>query len=70
MFKPSCCSELRFKIVRMHGSQNEVMALVANFLVCKAAFALFVYPGCPVGDASRGADHFEVEGGTAPAKLI
>jgi len=35
-----------FKIVRMHGSKDEVIARVENFLICKAAFekALFVYP--------------------------
>ena len=33
-------------IVRMHGSKDEVIARVENFLICKAAFekALFVYP--------------------------
>jgi hypothetical protein len=38
--------ELPFKIVRMQGSQDEVIARVENFLICKAAFekALFVYP--------------------------
>ena len=38
--------ELPFKIVRMHGSKDEVIARVENFLICKAAFekALFVYP--------------------------
>jgi len=30
----------------MHGSKDEVIARVENFLICKAAFekALFVYP--------------------------
>ena len=38
--------ELPFKIVRMHGPRDEVIARVENFLICKAAFekALFVYP--------------------------
>ena len=38
--------ELPFKIVRMHGVRDEVIARVENFLICKAAFekALFVYP--------------------------
>jgi hypothetical protein len=38
--------ELSFKIVRMHGPRDEVIARVQNFLICKAAFekALFVYP--------------------------
>jgi hypothetical protein len=38
--------ELPFKIVKMHGSKDEVIARVENFLICKAAFekALFVYP--------------------------
>jgi hypothetical protein len=35
--------ELPFKIVRMHGARDEVIARVENFLICKAAFekALF-----------------------------
>src|SRR5258705_11734006 len=38
--------ELPFKIVRMHGAKDEVIARAENFLICKAAFekALFVYP--------------------------
>jgi hypothetical protein len=38
--------ELRFKIVRMQGSRDEVIARVENFLICKTEFekALFVYP--------------------------
>jgi hypothetical protein len=37
--------ELRFKIVKMYGGKDEVIARVENFLICKAAFekALFVY---------------------------
>ena len=48
----------------MHGSKDEVIARVENFLICKAAFekALFVYPDAHFGDAPRGEDHFEVEG--------
>jgi hypothetical protein len=30
--------ELRFKIVKMHASKDEVIARVENFLICKAAF--------------------------------
>jgi hypothetical protein len=57
--------ELPFKIVRMHGPRDEVIALVENLLICKAAFekALFVYPGCPLGNASGREDHSEVERG-------
>ena len=35
-----------FKIVKMLGTRDEVIARVENFLVCTAAFekALFVYP--------------------------
>jgi hypothetical protein len=38
--------ELPFKIVRMQGPRDEVIARAENFLICKAAFekALFVYP--------------------------
>ena len=38
--------ELSFKIVRMHGAKDQVIARVENLLICKAAFekALFVYP--------------------------
>jgi hypothetical protein len=38
--------ELSYKIVRMYGPRDEVVALVGNFEICKAAFqkALFVYP--------------------------
>jgi len=38
--------ELPFKIVRMHGVRDKVIARVENFLICKAEFekALFVYP--------------------------
>ena len=47
--------ELSFKIVRMHGPRDEVIARVQNFLICKAAFekALFVYPN----------DHLEMRQG-------
>jgi hypothetical protein len=47
--------ELPFKIVKMHGSKDEVIARVENFLICKAAFekALFVYPN----------DHLEMRQG-------
>ena len=30
--------ELPFKIVKMHGAKDEVIARVENFLICKAAF--------------------------------
>ncbi len=38
--------ELSFKIVRMHGAKDEVIARVENLLICKTAFekVLFVYP--------------------------
>ena len=38
--------ELSFKIVRMHGPRDGVIAHVQNFLIRKTAFekALFVYP--------------------------
>ena len=38
--------ELPFKIVKMLGPRDEVIARVENLLICKAAFekALFVYP--------------------------
>ena len=38
--------ELPFKIVRMHGSRDEVIARVENFRSAKRRFekALFVYP--------------------------
>jgi len=38
--------ELSFKIVKVHGAVDEVIARVENFLICKAAFekALFLYP--------------------------
>jgi hypothetical protein len=47
--------ELRFKIVKMHGSKDEVIARVENLLICEAAFnkALFVYPN----------DHLEMRQG-------
>jgi hypothetical protein len=38
--------ELSFKIVKVQGGHDEVIALVGNLLICRAAFekALFVYP--------------------------
>ena len=38
--------ELAFKIVKLRGPNDEVVARSSNFLVCKAAFekALFVWP--------------------------
>jgi hypothetical protein len=38
--------ELSFKIVKVHGTGDELVARVDNFEVCKAAFekALFVWP--------------------------
>jgi hypothetical protein len=35
-----------FKIVKVHGATDEVLARIENFEMCKAAFerALFVYP--------------------------
>jgi hypothetical protein len=47
--------ELPFKIVKMHGSKDEVIARVENLSICTAAFekALFVYPN----------DHLEMRQG-------
>ena len=38
--------ELAFKIVKMVGTQDEVVVRSSNFLLCKAAFekALFLWP--------------------------
>jgi hypothetical protein len=38
--------DLPFKVVKVHGAHDEVIARVGNLLVSKAAFekALFVYP--------------------------
>ena len=38
--------ELSFRIVKVQDAQDEVIALVGNFVIGKAAFdkALFVYP--------------------------
>jgi hypothetical protein len=38
--------DLAFKIVKLDAGRMEVIALIDNFAVCKAAFekALFVYP--------------------------
>jgi hypothetical protein len=38
--------EAAFKIVKVHGAADEVLARIENFEMCKAAFerALFVYP--------------------------
>jgi hypothetical protein len=54
-----------------HGSRDEVIARVENFLICKAAFekALFVYPDAHL-EMRQGARINEVERGTAPAKLV
>jgi hypothetical protein len=43
---PHQMDELPFKIVRMHGPRDEVIARIENLLICTAAFekALFVYP--------------------------
>jgi hypothetical protein len=48
--------ELSFKIVKVHGARDEVVARSSNFLICKAAYekALFVYPN----------DHLEMRQGT------
>jgi hypothetical protein len=51
--------ELPFKIVKMLGHRPATIARVENLLICKAL------PGCPLGDAARGEDHFEVERGIA-----
>jgi len=59
--------ELSFKIVRMHGPRDEVIAHVQNFLIRKSGVreGAVRLSGCPVGDAPGRADHFEVERGTA-----
>jgi hypothetical protein len=38
--------ELSFKIVKIVGEHDEVLARVGNLMICRAAFdkALFVYP--------------------------
>jgi hypothetical protein len=38
--------ELSFKIVKIVGERDEVLARAGNLLICRAAFekALFVYP--------------------------
>jgi hypothetical protein len=38
--------EEAFKIVKVHGAADEVLARIENYEICKAAFekALFVYP--------------------------
>jgi hypothetical protein len=48
--------ELPFKIVKLVGTSEEVLARVGNYLICRAAFekALFVYPD----------DHVEVRQGS------
>jgi len=35
-----------FKIVKVHGATDEVLARIENYEICRAAFekALFVYP--------------------------
>lgn len=35
-----------FKIVKVHGATDEVLARIDNYEICKAAFekALFIYP--------------------------
>jgi hypothetical protein len=42
----SCHMNEAFKIVKVHGAADEVLARIDNFEICKAAFekALFVYP--------------------------
>jgi hypothetical protein len=47
--------QLPFKIVKMVGGKDEVIARVENLLICEAAFnkALFVYPN----------DHLEMRQG-------
>jgi hypothetical protein len=45
-----------FKIVKVHGAADEVLARIKNYEICRAAFekALFVYPK----------EHLEVRQGT------
>ena len=40
------CMDAAFKIVKVLGATDEVLARIENFEMCKAAFerALFVYP--------------------------
>jgi hypothetical protein len=47
--------ELSFKIVKIVGEHDEVLARVGNLMICQAAFekALFVYPN----------DHLEMRQG-------
>jgi hypothetical protein len=47
--------DLPFKIVKLVGTTEEVLARVSNYLICRVAFekALFVYPD----------DHVEVRQG-------
>jgi hypothetical protein len=46
MFSSALMEDLAFKIVKMDGDHQEVIARVDNFAICKAAFekAVFVYP--------------------------
>jgi hypothetical protein len=39
-------ADLAFKIVKIDGGHQEVLAQIDNFAICKAAYekALFVYP--------------------------
>jgi hypothetical protein len=43
---PSLSMEAAFKIVKVDGATDEILASIENFEMCKAAFekALFVYP--------------------------
>jgi hypothetical protein len=36
--------DLAFKIVKLDGARQEIVALIDNFAICKAAFETFVYP--------------------------
>jgi hypothetical protein len=48
--------DLAFKIVKMDGAQQEVIARIDNFAICKAAYekALLVYPNEHRAPLSRG----------------
>jgi hypothetical protein len=46
LFRSHASMNEAFKIVKVHGAADEVMARIDNYEICKAAFekALFVYP--------------------------
>ena len=62
--------ELPFKIVRMQGSQDQVITRVENLLISKAAFekALFVYPNEHLEMRQGRTNNLEVQRGRAVRK--